>query len=611
MSAQEPIGAAAIKAALENMPAKPGIYRMKNAAGDILYIGKAKHLPNRLSSYASPHNASGRILRMIAQVSSVEITVTSSEAEALLLEATLIKQHQPRYNILLKDDKSFPYLLLTGDHDFARMKKHRGAQTQKGQYFGPFASGGALNQAMAVLQKAFLVRPCSDNVFKGRTRPCLQYQIKRCTAPCVGYVSREEYQEQVEMMAGFLRGKSAAIQEQLAAEMHAASEATEYEKAASLRDRIRALTRLQSDHQFSAAGLIDADVIALARRGAHSVVQVYLYRAGQHFGHQSYTPRHAEDASDDEILEGFLGQFYQNHLPPPEIYLSHRLPEDALLADALSLRAGHRVTLVHPKRGEKKALIARVVAGAEEALALHTSSRAQLASLHEKLASLFGLRAAPQRIEIYDNSHLMGTHAVGAMVVATAEGFDKHNYRKFNMKDAGIAGGDDVGMMRHMLMRRLKRGASEDGASLPDLMLIDGGATQLGAALSVRAELGLRIPIVGIAKGEDRNAGREWFHQEGCAPFQLPPNDPLLHYIQRLRDEAHRFAISSHRAKRSKSLRTSTLDDVPGIGSVRKRALLSHFGSRAAIEQASLADLQRVAGISHATAQAIYDYFHG
>lgn len=603
-------GAEIIKAALAQMPAKPGIYRMKNAAGDILYIGKAKHLPNRVGSYANPHNASGRILRMVAQVASVEITVTSSEAEALLLEATLIKQHQPRYNVLLKDDKSFPYILFTTDHDFARIKKHRGAQKEAGQYFGPFASAGAVNQAIIVLQKAFLLRPCSDAIFKSRTRPCLQYQIKRCTAPCVGYVDKNAYAKQVQMAADFLRGKSQHIQEEMAAQMYAASQATEYEKAAALRDRIRALTRLQSDHKLTAPGLVDADVIAVARKGGLSVIQVYLYRAGQHFGHQTYYPRHDIDTQTPEILSGFIGQFYQNHTPPAEIYLNEA-PEDATtLSEALCLRAGRKCTLIVPQRGDKRMLIERVSASAQEALTLALSTRAQIHEHHANIAKLFALPAPPSRIEVYDNSHIMGTHAVGAMIVATPEGFEKSSYRRFNMKDAGVAAGDDYGMMRYMLMRRLKRHNGSDGSVPPDLLLIDGGAGQLGVVRDVLTELKLTIPVVGIAKGRDRNAGREWFYMPDSQPFQLPENDATLHYIQRLRDEAHRFAISSHRAKRSRALTSSALDDISGIGAGRKRALLSHFGSRDAVMQASVRDLQEVKGISEKIAQTIYDYFH-
>ncbi len=604
------IGAEAIKAALANMPAKPGIYRMMNDAGDILYIGKAKHLPNRVGSYANISNLTNRIMRMVAQVSRVEITVTASEAEALLLEATLVKQHQPRYNVLLKDDKSFPYIMLTGDHAFARLKKHRGAQKEKGQYFGPFASAGAVNQALTVLEKAFLLRNCSDSIFKGRTRPCLQYQIKRCTAPCVGYVSEAEYAEQVKMASDFLRGKSYAIQEKLEGDMQAASDAMEYEKAAALRDRIRALSRVQSDQKLHSTGVNEADVIALAREGAASVIQVYLFRAGQHFGHQTYHPRHDAETPDSEILASFLGQFYQNHTPPSEILLSAELEDETTLADALSMRAGRRVSVGVPQRGDKRSLIDRVKTGAGEALKLYMSTREQVAKHHESIGKLFALKASPQRIEVYDNSHVMGAHPVGGMIVATPDGFDKKSYRTFNMKDAGTAPGDDYGMMRHMLMRRLKRVSGDDGTSMPDLLLIDGGAGQLGVVSEVLAQAGLNIPVVGVAKGEDRNAGREWFYMPGNQPFQLPENDATLHYIQRLRDEAHRFAISAHRGRRSKALTVSALDDIPGIGSVRKRALLTRFGSRAGVEGASIGELATVPGISQKTAEAIYDYFH-
>jgi excinuclease ABC subunit C len=659
-----PLGADAIRAALATMPTAPGIYRMLNIAGDILYIGKAKNLKNRVSNYTQPNNY--RIMRMVEQVARVDIVTCGSEAEALLLESNLVKRHNPRYNILLKDDKSFPYLFIAADHPFPRIAKHRGAQTAKGEYFGPFASVNALNQTLALLQRIFLLRPCADSIFANRSRPCLQYQIKRCSAPCVGYVDREQYAAQLTIARDFLRGKHRQVQEHLVGEMQTASAAQDYETAALLRDRIHALTQVQQEQRLNAVGLDDADVIALARHGARSVVQVFFYRQGNHFGHQSFHPRHDAEDADAEVMASFLGLFYQSHTPPPEILVNIEPTEIELIEEALSLSAKQKITLRVPLRGDKRSLVEHASSNADAALSREELERASVRQHLERLRELFALPAAPARIEVYDNSHIMGTHAIGAMIVATPDGFDKRSYRSFNIKDA--TPGDDYGMMREVFRRRFKkvirvesresseacsvvpsplrgglgRGALNEvhhleappptsparGEALlvaspsldsrlstlitPDLVLIDGGAGQLSAVMEVMAELELTdVPLVAIAKGADRNAGREWFFMPGKSPFQLPPNDPALHYLQRLRDEAHRFAIGNHRQRRATSLTTSALDDIPSIGATRKRALLHHFGSRAAVERATLDELQRVTGISQKTAQVIFDYFHG
>lgn len=609
------LGAEAIRSALLDMPRAPGVYRMIGADGRVLYIGKAKDLRARVTSYATARDLTTRILRMIAHVHSVEHVVTQSEAEALLVEANFIRRYRPHYNILLKDDKSFPYLRITGDHDFPRIEKHRGAQNKAGEYFGPFASVGALNDTLALLQKIFLLRPCSDSYFKNRTRPCLQYQIKRCSAPCVGKINAAEYGQQLARARDFLRGRGREVQDMLTAEMDAASAAMEYEKAALIRDRIRALTQVQQEQGLRTAGLTDADAIALARRGDRSVVLVSFYRNGGHFGQQRFTPRHEAEATDAEVMAAFLAQFYQSHTPPPEILVSHAPDEAALLAEALQLHTRYAVDIRTPERGDKRRLMEQLSASAETLLAQVMMERASVASHLEALKQLFGLSAPPQRIEVYDNSHTMGTNAIGAFIVATPDGFDKRSYRSFTIKDA--AGDDDYGMMREVMRRRFKNSATQDNPegrdpTLPDLLLIDGGLGQLHAVEEELKILGIQRPaLVAIAKGVDRNAGREWFFMPGCEPFQLPVNDPLLHYLERLRDEAHRFAIGKHRNKRSAAMTVSALDDIPGIGASRKRALLLHFGARDAIETASLAELENVSGISKKTAKAIYDYFHG
>ena len=641
----EVIGVEAIRAALKTMPHAPGIYRMMGVDARILYIGKAKNLFNRVGSYAQLRDLSTRILRMISQVVAVEFVVTHSEAEALLLEANLVRKHRPHYNILLKDDKSFPYLRVDRGHPYPRIEKHRGSQSKPGEYFGPFASVGALNETMALLQRIFLLRPCSDSYFKNRTRPCLQYQIKRCSAPCVGLIGEAEYTEKIAQAQGFLKGHHRDIQEALAIEMDFASAEMEYEKAALLRDRIRALTQVQQEQGMRVAGLDDADVIALARRGGKSVVQVSFYRQGGHFGQQSFHPRHEAEAADGDILAAFIAQFYQAHTAPPEILVNLAPTESALLAEALRINVTYGIDIRVPLRGDKLTLVNQAQASAEAALARTEMEQAAVRENLERLKEIFGLARLPQRIEVYDNSHTMGKDAVGAFIVATPEGFDKRSYRTFTIRDASTVPGDDYAMMREVFRRRFKNASllleggiaayaatpltpsasglpeatrnegalvEEEKSSLPDLVLIDGGLGQLHAVQEALVGKDMRgVCFVGIAKGEDRNAGREWFFMEGRAPFQLPHNDPALYYLQRLRDEAHRFAIGRHRNKRSAALTASALDDIPGIGSGRKRALLQHFGSRADVERATITELEKVSGISKGIARSIYDFFHG
>lgn len=611
------IGTERIKAALVDMPSSAGVYRMLGEKGDILYVGKAKNLRNRVANYASGANLSTRIMRMVSQIAQVEITTTKTEAEALLLEANLIKKHRPRYNILLKDDKSFPYILIAKDHPFPRIEKHRGAQNVKGRYFGPFASVSAVNETLALLQKAFLLRPCSDTVFKNRTRPCLQYQIKRCSAPCVGYIAEAPYTDLVKHAEDFLSGKSRAVQDALATEMDALSAAQQYEKAALLRDRIRALTQVQQEQGIYATGLKDADVMALAREGEYSCIQVFFFRGGAHFGQKSYFPKHDAESTEDEILSAFVGQFYQSHTPPPEVILSTELSDASVLEEALALRAEQRVVLATPQRGDKKQLLEYAEKHAQAALTRHRNAHAAVREHLAALAKLMGITTPIARIEVYDNSHIMGAHALGAMIVATLDGFAPRFYRKFNIKDITTTAGDDYAMMREVFRRRLSRLMKEDPTRehgmWPDVMLIDGGAGQLQCLTDVLQELGIaNLPYMAIAKGPDRNAGREqFFLPPNHTPFTLPPGDGLLHYLQQLRDEAHRYAIGSHRDKRSKALSTSLLDEIPNIGTTRKRALLQHFGSKAAVEQATIKELAKVPGISKKIAEQIYGYFHG
>ncbi|HRJ66524.1 MAG TPA: excinuclease ABC subunit UvrC [Alphaproteobacteria bacterium] len=613
-AAKAPAGVAVIEACVKTLPGSPGVYRMMNAAGDVLYVGKAKNLKKRVTAYTQPQKQSIRIQRMIAATASMEFTTTHTEAEALLLEANLIKKLKPRYNILLRDDKSFPYILITGDHDFPQVTKHRGARDRKGEYFGPFASGFAVNETLAVLHKAFLLRNCSDHVFALRTRPCLQYQIKRCTAPCVAKVTHRQYAEQVDMARQFLEGRSRAIQEEFAGKMQTASDNLDFEEAAAYRDRIRALTQIQAEQTVNVEGLDSADVFAIHRDAGASCVQVFFFRAGQNFGNRAYFPRHEKDETTAEILSAFIAQFYTNKPVPRDIIVTDDVEATEVLEQALRDKAGYKVSIARPQRGERKQLTDMALKNAREALARRMADAQAQEVLFEKLAEVFGLDAPPERIEIYDNSHIAGTHTLGAMVVATPEGLQKNAYRKFNAK-SDITGGDDYGMMREMLSRRFQSLLKAEGEGetpvWPDLLLIDGGQGQLSATMETLAELGIDgLTVVAIAKGPDRNAGREKFFMPGRDTFSLPPDDPVLYFLQRLRDEAHRFAITSHRARRSKAIGATPLDSVPGIGARRKKALLLHFGSAKAVAEAGVADLQKVTGISKAVAERIYAFFH-
>jgi excinuclease ABC subunit C len=608
-------GHAVIRDYLRRLDERPGVYRMLDAKGDVLYVGKARNLRKRLAAYAKPVAANSRIGRMIAATCSMMFLTTDSETEALLLEQNLIKQLKPRYNVLLRDDKSFPNIIVTGDHAFPQIKKHRGLRKQAGRYFGPFASAGSVNRTLNQLQKAFLLRSCSDPMFESRTRPCLLYQIKRCSAPCVGYIGQEDYGALVEDAVLFLTGKSTRVQEQLAAAMAEASGAMEFERAAAIRDRIRALTNVQANQGINPEGVEEADVVALHQEGGHACVQVFFIRAHQNWGNRAYFPRTGAGAEPGEILEAFLGQFYGNKTPPRLILTSHAPDNADLLTDALSAQLGRKVAIAQPRRGEKAGLVEQAARNAREALARRMAEGASQAALLEGLAEAFGLDGAPERIEVYDNSHIMGTNPVGAMIVAGREGFLKSQYRKFNIR-SDLSPGDDLGMMREVLTRRFARLAREDpdrqSDAWPDLVLIDGGAGQVAAACAALAELGIdEVAVVGVAKGVDRDAGKEEFHRLGRPPMALGHRDPVLYFVQRLRDEAHRFAIGAHRARRAAQTRATPLDEVPGVGAARKRALLQHFGSAKAVARAGLADLQATPGISKTLAEAIYGFFHG
>jgi excinuclease ABC subunit C len=598
---------------VKQLPMKPGVYRMYGADGEVLYVGKARKLKNRVANYAKTGGHTNRIALMIALTRTMEFVVTSTETEALLLEANLIKRLKPRFNIILRDDKSFPYILIRSDHAAPQLTKHRGARKAKGAYFGPFASAGAVNNTLNTLQKAFLLRTCSDSVYESRTRPCMLYQIKRCAAPCVDYVDAEEYAELVADATSFLRGRSNELREALQAQMTAASEAMDFEHAAKLRDRIRAIAAVTTHQDINPEGLEEADVVAVHSEGGRSCVQVFFFRAGQNWGNRAFYPRHEADAPEGAVLAAFLAQFYDDK-PAPRLLLVSHAPEEAdLLSEALALRAGHGVEIRAPQRGDKKQLVEQAVRNAREALARQMAESASQAQLLKGVARVFGLDAPPARIEVYDNSHIQGTNALGAMIVAGPEGFEKTGYRRFNMKGDDAATDDDYAMMRAMLRRRFARLKRErdDGAPAPDLVLIDGGKGQLSAVQGVMEELGLTdIPLAAVAKGPDRDAGREVFYLPGKPPVRLPPNDPVLYYIQRLRDEAHRFAITGHRARRTRQIRENPLDDIPGIGDKRKSALLKHFGSARAITRANLADLEAVEGVSKTLARTIYDHFH-
>ncbi len=603
-----------IRAYLRTLDASPGVYRMLDAQARVLYVGKARNLKARVSNYARPGH-SGRIERMIRETASMMFLTTRTETEALLLEQNLIKQLKPRYNVLLRDDKSFPNILVTKDHPFAQIKKHRGAKSEKGDYYGPFASAGAVNRTLNQLQKAFLLRNCSDSMFASRTRPCLLYQIKRCSGPCVGLISEADYAASVSDAAKFLSGKSTAIQEELAAKMAEAAEALEFERAGALRDRIRALTSVQTAQGINPRGVAGADVIALHMENGQACVQVFFIRANQNWGNHDYYPRLAEDVDAAEVMQAFVGQFYSDREPPRLVLLSHGVDDPDLVAEALAGKAGHRVEVAVPQRGEKAELVEGALRNARESLARRMAETAAQGRLMRGLAEAFDLDTVPRRIEVYDNSHIMGTDAVGAMIVAGPDGFEKGQYRKFNIKGTEITPGDDFGMMKEVLTRRFQRLLKEDPdretAAWPDLVLIDGGAGQVSAVAGIMAELGVEdVPMIGVAKGVDRDAGKEEFHRTGKRPMALRHNDPVLYFVQRLRDEAHRFAIGTHRAKRAKAVGATPLDEIPGVGAARKRALLAHFGSAKAVSRANLADLRAVEGISDSMAEAIYGFFH-
>jgi excinuclease ABC subunit C len=617
-------------------PKAPGVYRMFDAKGDVLYVGKAKNIRKRVLNYARPTAYDARIARMIAATVTMEFVTTKTETEALLLEANLIKRLRPRFNVLLRDDKSFPYILITSDHWAPQILKHRGARTRPGQYYGPFASAGAVNRTINALQRAFLLRSCSDSFFESRTRPCLLHQIKRCAAPCTGEIDFAGYTELVREANEFLSGHSRSVQQELASAMDHASEALDFEHAAIFRDRLAALSAIQSHQGINPRNVEEADVFAVHQDGGYTCVQVFFFRTGQNWGNRAYFPKADRALGPGEVLSAFIAQFYDDKPPPRLVLVSHAFEESELLADALTTKAGRKVEVSAPQRGERKELVAHALANAREALARKLADTSSQQRLLSAMTETFGLPRPPRRIEVYDNSHIAGTNAVGGMIVAGPEGFRKNQYRKFNIRSADLTPGDDYAMMREVLQRRFKRLLTEnprpsldDAAAAvltgempeaedeaydspwPDLLLIDGGQGQLKAATDTLTELGVTdVPLVSIAKGMDREAGRETFFMAGKSPFKLPPRDPLLYYVERLRDEAHRFAIGSHRARRKKDIREAGLQEIPGIGPTRKRALLRHFGTVKAIERASLPDLANVPGINAETARKIYEFFH-
>ncbi|WP_420859755.1 excinuclease ABC subunit UvrC [Marivivens marinus] len=608
-------GYARIQSYLKTLDSSPGVYRMLDSESRVLYVGKARNLKARVSNYSRPGPHSPRIARMISETASMMFLTTRTETEALLLEQNLIKQLKPRYNVLLRDDKSFPNILISREHAFPQIKKHRGAKKEKGDYYGPFASAGAVNRTLNQLQKVFLLRNCSDSQFETRTRPCLLFQIKRCSAPCVGYISAADYAQSVSDAAQFLSGRTTKIQETLAAQMAEASEAMEFERAAALRDRIRALTQVQSSQGINPRSTAEADVIALHVENGQACVQVFFIRANQNWGNHDFYPRISGDEDMAEVMEAFVGQFYQTREPPRMLLLSHGLDNEDLMADALAEKAGRKVEILVPQRGEKAELVSGAQRNARESLGRRMAEGAAQSKLLRGLAEAFDLDAPPRRIEVYDNSHIQGTNAVGAMIVAGPDGFEKGQYRKFNIKGDSITPGDDFGMMKEVLTRRFQRLLKEDpdrtGGTWPDLLLIDGGAGQVSAVQEIMDELGVEdVPMVGVAKGVDRDHGKEEFHRPGERPFALQRNDPVLYFVQRMRDEAHRFAIGTHRAKRAKAVGATPLDDVPGVGATRKRALLQHFGSAKAVSRANLSDLKAVEGISDSMAETIYNFFH-
>ena len=629
-------GLAVIRNCMKTLPTRPGVYRMIGAGDKVLYVGKAKNLAKRVASYTHFAKLPRRLQRMVAETMAMEIVTTHTEVEALLLESNLIKRLTPRYNVLLRDDKSFPYIFIVGDHDFPQICKHRGARSRKGEYFGPFASAGAVNETLNILARVFLLRNCDDSVFTARSRPCLLYQIKRCSAPCVGRIDAGAYAELVAQAKDFLSGRSRDVQKRLAVSMQKASKALNYEMAAAYRDRIRALSQVQLHQDINVAVLGDAEVIAIHQVGGRSCIQVFFFRGGRNYGNRSYFPYHDANLAAEEILGPFITQFYESRIAPPSILLSHDVADHRLIEQALTLRAGHKVVLARPRRGAKFKLMGHALINAEEALSRRLAESASQRQLLERVARVFGLDAPPNRIEVYDNSHIQGTKPVGAMVVAGPDGLNKKAYRTFNIKGGNIKGvdmkksgtvedtsgttslispGDDYTMMREVLTRRFTRALKEDPArekeDWPDLLLIDGGAGHLAVTCQVMADLGLgSIPVVAIAKGLDRCAGRERFFLPGGEPFGLKSRDPVLFFLQRLRDEAHRFAIGSHRRKRSAALSRSTLDEIVGVGAVRKKALLQHFGSARDVARAGFKDLEVVSGISRTVAKKIYDHFH-
>jgi excinuclease ABC subunit C len=619
------VGHAAIENAVRLAPTSPGVYRMLNAGSDVLYVGKAKNVRKRLASYARANAPlPARILRMIAATVTVEIVSTTTETEALLLEANLIKQLRPRFNVQLRDDKSFPYILISGDHWAPQILKHRGAQTRPGRYFGPFASAGAVNRTITALQRAFLIRSCTDSFFESRTRPCLLYQIRRCSGPCTGEIDFPGYTELVREANDFLSGRSHLVKKELAGEMEKASAELEFETAALYRDRLAALSAIQSQQGINPRTVEEADVFAIHQEGGYSCVEVFFFRTGQNWGNRAYFPRAEKSFTPEEVLASFLAQFYDDKPPPKLILLSHEIEESALLADALCVKAGYKVEVSVPKRGEKKELVAHALTNAREALGRKLADTATQGRMLEGMAATLGLPQAPRRIEVYDNSHIQGTNAVGAMVVAGPDGFIKNQYRKFNIKSEGLTPGDDYAMMREVLERRFKRllkppegdadkvGADDDTfPQWPDLVIIDGGRGQLNAVREIFQNLGLtQVMLMAVAKGPDRDAGRETLFMPDREAIKLEPRDPVLYFIQRLRDEAHRFVIGSHRKLRKKDMREAGLQEIPGIGPSRKRALLHHFGTLKEIERASITDLGKVPGVSAESARKIFEFFH-
>ena len=609
------IGAALIKDEVRRLPDAPGVYRMFGEDREPLYVGKARSLKKRGIQYAQGRFHTNRIALMVDLTRSMEFTTTRTETDALLLEINLIKQLKPRFNVLLRDDKSFPEIVIRREHPAAQLKKHRGAHSIKGDYFGPFASAFAVTKTLNTLQKAFLLRSCSDSVYESRTRPCMLHQIRRCSAPCTGLISLEDYEKLVGEAEAFLKGKSRLVMDKIAAEMQAAADDLEFERAARLRDRIRALSSVAQETQVNPETVDEADVFALFAEGGQACVQVFFFRAGQNWGNRAYFPRVDKTDTDAEIMGAFIGQFYEDKPIPRQVLVNVEPTESALIAEAFSLKAGRKIVIARPQRGERRQLVDHALTNAREALGRKMAESSAQSKLLAAVCETFGLEASPERIEVYDNSHIMGTNAVGGMIVAGPEGFQKSQYRKFNIKSAELTPGDDYGMMNEVLRRRFARLAKEEEAGenpiRPDLVLVDGGAGQLAAALEVMADLGVDdIAVVGVAKGPDRDAGLERFFMPGKTPFMLEPKSPVLYYLQRLRDEAHRFAIGTHRVKRSMEMRRNPLDEIDGVGPGRKRALLAAFGTAKAVSRAALADLEKTPGVNAATARLIYAHFH-